>query len=540
MILEFSARYLQEFRAAQNFTATPEQLLKLVTDNAVNLAHQDTMDYMTLVGSSHGALHVLRGNSQMLVNLFDQLGFTPEQRILALQATFDHDMGYTKRTLVGSTPKEGVFDASKDHPLESTLYVESRRKFYRSVFGNDGYTALRNAVLDHSDAVGNGQFADGRSKIDRLTDQKINPFERVGAAVALVDCLATVNNLKTSPLFRDNPEIFASLSRCGEIYQQINTIRADTALSKDDRIDQADPLLKEVGNLRASLIQRIDGMAAREEIDSKTAKAYHDALNSTMEWESKVQGDFAINLNVSMLCASVSPQLRVDSEGMVHVQYTIDPRGQQLIEKVLGPEKAAKLGVEPLLKAAEDFGGLSKDDEAALKDFVAKVRSGQDPGVLPPLRTSKGLVMEFDVGQDDQYEKVANVVETNLRINAIRDFSRQNLDKIMKGEPLTLQGTEHEITDAVNYTAHAKDAVRSLITELPTNYVIEQSDGSYVPAKLAHLQMLRETEAMQQQDRPAAEIAKKWAEFCDRIYRSAGSDAPVSPAARTPSRRAAA
>jgi hypothetical protein len=161
------------------------------------------------------------------------------------------------------------------------------------------------------------------------------------------------------------------------------------------------------------------------------------------------------------------------------------------------------------------------------------------------LTTKAGLVMEFTVEQNPQYAEVADVIETNLRINAIRDFARLNLDKIMSGEPLTVRSADGQdeiiITDPETYTSRTKDAVRSLIQSLPDNYVVESTDGTYVALHTEYESTLRLTNAMQRQSATQAEIAQKWADFCGRIYRSAGSEAPIAPRSSqaSPRRRAA-
>ena len=572
-ILEFSARYLQEFRAAK-FPASPDRLMKIVTDNAVSLAHQQIADHQTLVGSSHGVLHVLRGNATMLQSLYDQLGFTPAQRVLTMQATFDHDVGYGKRTLAEQTEAQGVFKSSNDHPLESTLVVESNRAEYEAIFGRDGYTTIRNAILDHSDPLGSGQYQnDGGnivSKLSLLTNLNADPAQRVAAAVALVDCLATVNNLKASPLFRDNPEVMAMMGRIGEIHSRKKAMKAEGKPAAD-----IDALTKEATGIRLELQKRITQMGADGLIEKSEADAYVRSLESTMQIEESGK-DFAINTNFGMLGASVSSTLRLEN-GQIHVCYTVDPRGQALIENISGSDYAKEKGASALIKAADDFGGLKKpdpkelkkaDDSGALektdteklKEYVNVVRNSTKPEnsiegkearaylqATPTLilTTKGGLVMEFTAGQNEQYAEVANVVEKNIRINAIRDYAKQNLDKLLKDKSLTLPTADRKkqevITDIETYVSRTEDAVRSLIRDLPGNYVVESSNGTHTPIKIEYTRVLEQVDTMQQQGATKEEIAQKWAEFCGRIHRSAGSEAPIAPPSQKPppSQRAA-
>ncbi|MDA0376267.1 MAG: hypothetical protein O3A80_03085 [bacterium] len=553
-ILEFSARYVQDFRASPDFKATPQQLLNLVADNAINLSHQNIMDHMTLVGSSHGTLHVLRGNSEMLNSLYGQMGFTPAMRVLAMQATFDHDMGYTKRTLVGKTPKDGVFESSKDHPLESTLRVESKREAYEQIFGGDGYITIRNAVLDHSDAMGNGQYADYATKLDIIADQNAPAAERVAAAVALVDCLATVSNLKASPLFKNNPEIMATMARIEQIHREINALSkpskdaAEAAAkaeglnekqiekSGEDAVKTFQKQSPEVKALRdeakSMRIAMQDRIAQMKDIPKETRQAYLTSLESTMQWEGS---DFAITSNLGMLAASVSSELQIDAEGKVHAAYTVDINGLATIARALDPKAAAKAATSGIIKAADDFGKLTPESTEALNMFVmhagnvestdsvkraaAEAYFAENEGHIS-LPTNSRLVIEVNIGKNSEYESTRVAVETGLRIDAIRGLARANIKKLVSGEPITIEGVDGnqvELLDVNALQTYAESTVSQYIGSLPANYVMQNAAGEYVPV----LQAFNEAKAA------ARSFPVTWKEFGDRMFRTAGSNAPL-------------
>jgi hypothetical protein len=547
-ILEFSARYVQDFRASPEFKATPQQLLNLVADNAINLSHQNIMDHMTLVGSSHGTLHVLRGNSEMLNSLYGQMGFTPAMRVLAMQATFDHDMGYTKRTLVGKTPSDGVFDSSKDHPLESTLRVESKREAYEQIFGREGYVTIRNAVLDHSDAMGKNdkQYADYETKLDIIADQKAPAADRVAAAVALVDCLATVSNLKASPLFKNNPEVMATMARVEQIHREINAkVSERRAVSKAQGMSDADvnadaktfeKTSPEVAALRAEAksmrIAMQDRIAQMKDIPEETRQAYLASLESTMQWEGS---DFAITSNLGMLAASVSPELQVDAEGEIHAAYTVDINGLATIARALDPKAAAKAATSGIIKAADDFGKLTSESTEALNTFVmhagnvestdsvkraaAVAYFAENEGHIS-LPTNSRLVIEVKIGKNPEYEATRVAVETGLRIDAIRGLARANLDKLVSGEPITIEGVDGnqvELLDVNALQTYAESTVSKYIGSLPADYVMQNAAGAYVPVQ----------EAFNEAKDSAENSPVTWKEFGDRMFRTAGSSSPL-------------
>lgn len=547
-ILEFSARYAQDFRASPEFKATPQQLLNLIADNAVNLAHQNIMDHMTLVGSSHGTLHVLRGNSEMLNSLYGQMGFTPAMRVLAMQATFDHDMGYTKRTLVGKKPGDGVFDSSKDHPLESTLRVESKRAEYEAIFGRDGYVTIRNAVLDHSDAMGTNdrQYADYATKLDIIADKNAPPADRVAAAVALVDCLATVSNLKASPLFKHNPEVMATMARVEQIHREINAKVAEhkAALKAEGKPDaevdasgkafeKASPeiaaLREQAKSMRLAMQARIAQMT---EIPEATRTAYLTSLDSTMQWEGS---DFAITSNLGMLAASVSPELRIDAEGKIHATYTVDTGGLATISQALDPKTARKAATSGIIKAADDFGKFTAESETQLAEFVehagnmesadpakraaAEAYFAQNNGQLS-LPTKSRLVVEVKLGSNPEYVATRRAVEAGLRIDAIRGLARANIDKLMAGEPITIpgvDGSQVELADPAALQTYAESAVAEYVASLPADYVMQDSSGRYVPVQ----------QAFDEAAAAARNAPVTWKEFGDRMFRTAGSKAPL-------------
>ncbi len=538
-ILEFSARYVQDFRASPEFNATPQQLLNLVADNAINLSHQNIMDHMTLVGSSHGTLHVLRGNSEMLSSLYGQMGFTPAMRVLAMQATFDHDMGYTKRTLLGKRPNEGVFESSKDHPLESTLFVESKSEAYEQIFGREGYVTIRNAVLDHSDSMGTSdrQYADYATKLDLIADQNAPAADRVAAAVALVDCLATVSNLKASPLFKNNPEIVATMARIEQIHIQINAKLHEQKTSKNPshQISQeiAD-LRDEATYMRLAMQDRIEQM---QDIPADTRLAYLIALESTMQFENN---EFAITSNLGMLAASVSPVLTLDPGGKIHATFTVDINGLATISRALDPnaldpKTVAEAATSGIGKTAKDFGKLTPDSHKALDTFVmhagnlesknavdraaAEAYFVENNGTIS-LETNSRLIIDVKVGKNPEYEASRVAVENALRVDAIRGLARANIDKLVNGEPITIDGVDGNSVELRNATAlqtYAESSLAKYIRTLPPNYVMENARGQYVPV----------VQAFNEAKDAAISNPVTWQQFADRMMRTAGSNAPL-------------
>lgn len=64
---------------------------------------------------------------------------SPMERVLTRQIIIDHDIGYTSmfNKYLNESLKKGnfkYFDATKDHPIRSTLYVEENSEWYEHNF----------------------------------------------------------------------------------------------------------------------------------------------------------------------------------------------------------------------------------------------------------------------------------------------------------------------------------------------------------------------------------------------------------------------
>ena len=51
----------------------------------------------------------------------------------------------------GDHNKNTFFDATKDHPVCSRLFVEANEAYYIQMFGKENVDAMKVAMLDHSD-----------------------------------------------------------------------------------------------------------------------------------------------------------------------------------------------------------------------------------------------------------------------------------------------------------------------------------------------------------------------------------------------------
>lgn len=170
------------------------ELYEILDINQNKLIHQHIQDKHFLTWSSHDVLHILRWNMNMAENFMENM--SPKERVLTRQIIIDHDMWYTSafNHLLSWIRSDVFFDATKDHPLRSSQFVEDNMSWYQNQFGDDGYQIIRNSITWHSkpDTV-NLPTSVG-------TDNTIR-WKQINAVISVVDCVAASADYKSAFLF---------------------------------------------------------------------------------------------------------------------------------------------------------------------------------------------------------------------------------------------------------------------------------------------------------------------------------------------------
>lgn len=145
-VVEFTRLYGEAY-GTDNIAKTYE----LARDNVRKLSYQASVDKDVFSGSDHGTRHILDGNTKFAMQMVDSLranglNVSAKDQLLMHQIMIDHDLGYT----TGAAQAERGYDASKDHPLMSAKFIEENKAYYVDKFGEDGYVAIFDSVLNHS------------------------------------------------------------------------------------------------------------------------------------------------------------------------------------------------------------------------------------------------------------------------------------------------------------------------------------------------------------------------------------------------------
>lgn len=128
-----------------------EKAYELISDNAAKLTYQNAVDKDVFSGSDHGTRHILDGNTRFAKQMIGSLrengvNISAKDEVAIHQVMIDHDLGYT----TGAAQAPAGWEASKDHPLVSAKFIEVNKDYYVDKFGENGFSAIHNSVLNHS------------------------------------------------------------------------------------------------------------------------------------------------------------------------------------------------------------------------------------------------------------------------------------------------------------------------------------------------------------------------------------------------------
>lgn len=337
VILKESMRYLSDYKAAMRevgmgSVTSVQDVFDLIRGNQRRLAHQTIVDRKFFTGSDHGVTHILEANMAMADKIFADMGakITPQQKILIRQAILDHDMGYTISALDDARGGQ-YFGMTKDHPLYSTVWVESHKAEYVKYFGEEGYAIIRDAILDHSNAKKLDLTASGGQLVQNI--------------VAGVDCLGTTADIKMMKLFRE-PEMMAKLMQLKELADEL--WKSGSAANEGIRAS-----MKSVHEGMLSYVERSDFSASLKD-------SYRRALKNNFD---PMRPEFAFKRDFGSHSAGFEG-LSVGDDGVITVNMSVN-ENFSLVRDMFA--KGDEISTSALAKAMDDYGlDVSKSPAATV------------------------------------------------------------------------------------------------------------------------------------------------------------------------------
>ena len=310
-IVKFSALYKEAFP-----NASDKDAFTLARDNARRIAYQASRDKEMFTGSDHGTKHILLGNMKLADDMIaslqaNKVPVSAMDKVLIHQALIDHDLGYT-------TDEAGMsFNASKDHPLVSAAYVDSKGSYYDKYYPGKSQL-LFETVLMHS--YPRSDFESKKADVHVGT---------INSVVSTVDALGVAANNK-SPLFFSEPDVVMTL---GRLQTAFATGKADDAFVAKTR-DELRTLLSH-----------------KHEIPRQMREGIETAIENNM---TKVTGMFLLP-QYGAKVNGIAVERGADRKLKPTVQLGVTKEHQALVG-AFGP----KLAFKNLGKALEDFQASDK------------------------------------------------------------------------------------------------------------------------------------------------------------------------------------
>ncbi len=340
-------------------------------DNVRKLAFQTERDKQVFSGSDHGTRHILEGNMNMADKILDSLGdkVSAKDKVIIHQIIIDHDLGYT----TGVAQAKKSFEASKDHPLFSTKFVEDNKDYYLDKFGNDAYQAIKDGILLHSYV---------KSEYSNPTDSEtgIN-FDIIRSVTSTVDALGVTAETKCPAFFRE-PNVLRVLQKI-KLYSETHDGKVD-----DEQMDKYKGELHKLADNETSVARK---------------KAYHEAIDNQFN-------AFTVDATLGQYTGVLKDIKIVEQNGklMPHIKMDISR-----IQALLGDFFGDKIAFKSFIKAMEDF----NMPEEVFSDLAQKINEIRN---TPDLSKKEELMKQLSYSQDNAlFEFAPTFSETDPGIDKV-------------------------------------------------------------------------------------------------------------------------
>lgn len=310
-----------------------------VREDLKRIMHQEVESRRRSLGD-HGIRHATSNaaNTNTMLEELERGGqnITGQQKLMALSAQANHDMGYTigraaVDVTVGSDPKEG-------HKAVSARLMGEERPRYEKVFGKQGTDQLLQIVATHDEG----------NKIDWEHDP-------VASAVRLADTTAMFGKDKVQDLFIRSPQ---AMKLAGKLYmaaqhtplepkkpkrEKFKDDESFATASKKYAQDKAEfdtpetqQRVKEGQEMQATVKKHLHEVVDNGKFHPVDRDAMHSAIDEMTE------GQFSSSLDVLSRFSGTLQGFKYDHENKVmHARMSYSPEGQ-IVGAVFGDEASAR------------------------------------------------------------------------------------------------------------------------------------------------------------------------------------------------------
>jgi len=452
LIFGESEKFLNIYKEAYP-DADLNKMYSVVNDNSRKLAYQTERDKQVFSGSDHGTRHILEGNMNMADKMLESLGdkVSAKDKVIVHQIIIDHDLGYT----VGVAQAEKSFNASKDHPLFSTKFVEDNKDYYIDKFGEDVYEAIKDGILQHS-------YVKSEYGTSRDEEKGFN-YETIRSITSTVDALGVTAEIKCPAFFREPAAV--------EILQKIKLYSDTNEEGLGD--EQMDKYKKQLHAI------------ADKEPSAKRKESFHNAIDNQFN-------SFTVDTTLGQYTGVMKDVKIEEKNGKLVPRIKMDiSRAQALLGDFFGD----KLAFKSFIKAMEDF-NMPKDIFTDMAEKVSAIRETEDPEkkekLIKELEYSQdNVIFDFSPDFSEGSSKMDNVFSNLEKLSVRGDINKllRNIEKQESVDSSMITDLTANLMASVGEKLDEEDMVR--LIEIRSEIISNAADNDKLKESLKKLKYFR-------------------------------------------------
>jgi len=535
-----------------------QQIFDIVQKNIRKAIFQNIADKWLLSWSDHGIVHIIEWNVFAARKIIDQIQeldpkISAKLKAMVGQIIIDHDIWYNMQTfeqmikemdLAGNYDKKMFFEATKDHPLFSRLFLEANADHYIEIFGKENFDIMKVAMLDHSDVHSTG-FSNDIYWLNQWDPQAIG--STLQKLISLADCMGVTHVDKLHALFK-YPNMLHLLWKFEFIQKNIPSNSTEWArLNKE---------------IKQQMYDEIKKMEQAWIIDKNTAEQYHNAIEKGMDISDDKWNNpnwFWLKFNFSSFI--YSPEgYTLENNNKWNMKVWLDLDMFKVIHELYGSEVA----INNLKKLVGDYGAIKtitigettikivdennikiwdqiiktkkgkNTQDAMIESLAEQIKQAASPGSINIQTTAKdGSLINFTIKLNPRveansviYENLLLTANKNDRLNKpineiYQELGKKVVDqKTIQDNIIKIKELYPEIADAIKDIVEnkaiidKKTAINKILAEnISTIYDQNTSIQGIETNNNTDMQPLTESETLAISD----EINKEYQEITQEI-----------------------